>query len=71
MKYDVQIILRFLLDPFCWPSNTKQQPVPPSNDQVQPSTNQHRLILTQNLKVPTSSALYQPNNNKVQTIILF
>ena len=37
-------------------------------DQVQPSTNQYRRILTQFLQVPTSSALYLPSATKYQPV---
>ena len=37
-------------------------------DQVQPSTNQYRRILTQFLQVPTSSALYWPSATKYQPV---
>ena len=40
--------------------------MPPSTDQVQSSTNQYRLILTQFLQVLTSSALYWPSATKYQ-----
>ena len=40
--------------------------MPPSTDQVQSSTNQYRLILTQFLQVRTSSALYWPSATKYQ-----
>ena len=44
-----------------------QYPVPPSTDQVQPSTNRHCLILTQYHKVKTSAAIqYWPFTSKYQ-----
>ena len=42
--------------------------MPPSTEQVQSSTNQYRLILTQFHQVPTSSALYWPSATKYQPI---
>ena len=42
--------------------------MPPSTDQVQSSTNQCRLILTQFLQVPTSSALYWLSAPKYQPV---
>ena len=42
--------------------------MPPSTDPVQSNTNQYRLILTQFLQVPTSSALYWPSGTKNQPV---
>ena len=52
-----------------WPNNAKKQTVPPSTDQVQPSTNYYCFILTQYLQVLTSTALYWPSDTKYKPVL--